>query len=52
MKEVQPKFLQDLAQNRNAFLQERFHLNFNLSVTLLVNVECNDILIYFSLFKL
>ena len=29
-----------------------FILNFNLSFTLLVNVVCNDILIYFSLFKL
>ena len=52
MKQVQPKFLQNLALNRNTFLQERFRLNFNLSVTLLVNEECNDILTYFSLFKL
>ena len=34
------------------FFKKGSILNFNLSVTLLVNVECNDILIYFSLFKL
>ena len=56
MEEVLPKFLQDFAQNEKPFFKKGFKLfiisNFNLSVSLLVIVVCNDISIHCSVFKL